>query len=511
MSGTNEKSTTYSSTRGGQKNLDFRTAVMTGLAHDRGLFVPDSFPQVTTEELAAWKSLSFKKLAVEVIRKFVKDDQVPLEKLRDIVYRSCDAFRSEDVTPVIDIAGHSILELFHGPTFAFKDVALQMLGNFFEYFLETGSNGGRLAVLGATSGDTGSAAIYGLRGKKGIDCVILFPNGRVSPIQERQMTTVPDSNIHCVAIDGTFDDCQDIVKASFNDPEFRDAVKLGAVNSINWCRVLAQTTYYFWSYFRVTEKNPDLSSVNYSVPTGNFGDILAGFYAKQMGLPVGKLIVATNENDILHRFFTKGEYHRLPIEETISPSMDICVSSNFERYLYFLAGNDTTVLSKWMNEFESSKKLTVSGEALEKAQGDFLSAKANTDMTLATIKDYNEKYNYMLCPHSAVGVSAIQQLKEVNKATVCLATAHEAKFPAAVQRAVPTLPTPPMQLSKLASLKTRRSECPNDLKTVQAFMVECIEKRMKGEKSVITLQRAVSIAAIVGIVSVFAQLVLKKK
>lgn len=230
-----------------------------------------------------------------------------------------------------------------------------------------------------------------------------------------------------------------------------------------------------------------------------------------MGLPVGKLIVATNENDILHRFFTKGEYHRLPIEETISPSMDICVSSNFERYLYFLAGNDTTVLSKWMNEFESSKKLTVSGEALEKAQGDFLSAKANTDMTLATIKDYNEKYNYMLCPHSAVGVSAIQQLKEVNKATVCLATAHEAKFPAAVQRAVPTLPTPPMQLSKLASLKTRRSECPNDLKTVQAFMVECIEKRMKGEKSVITLQRAVSIAAIVGIVSVFAQLVLKKK
>eukprot|EP00546_Thalassionema_frauenfeldii_P009933 CAMPEP_0178920752 /NCGR_PEP_ID=MMETSP0786-20121207/15175_1 /TAXON_ID=186022 /ORGANISM="Thalassionema frauenfeldii, Strain CCMP 1798" /LENGTH=513 /DNA_ID=CAMNT_0020594845 /DNA_START=49 /DNA_END=1590 /DNA_ORIENTATION=- len=511
MNGASDKSTTYSSTRGGQKHLDFRTVVMTGLAHDRGLFVPDSFPQIAIEELDTWKGLSFKELAVEVIRKFVKDDQVPLTKLRDIVYRSCDAFRSEDVTPLIDVGGHSILELFHGPTFAFKDVALQMLGNFFEYFLETGSNGGRLAVLGATSGDTGSAAIYGLRGKKGIDCIILFPNGRVSPIQERQMTTVPDSNIHCVAIDGTFDDCQDIVKASFNDPQFRDTVKLGAVNSINWCRVLAQTTYYFWSYFRVTEKNPALASVNYSVPTGNFGDVLAGFYAKQMGLPVGKLIVATNENDILHRFFTKGEYHRLPIEESISPSMDICVSSNFERYLYFLAGNDAKVLSEWMSDFETSKKLTISGKALEKAQSDFLSAKADTDKTLATIKEYNEKYNYILCPHSAVGVSAIQQLKEVNNATVCLATAHEAKFPAAVQRAIPTLPTPPIQLSKLSSLKTRRSECPNDLKTVQAFMSKCIETRMNGEKSRITLHRALTIAAAVGIVGVVSQLILKKK
>ena len=215
-----------------------------------------------------------------------------------------------------------------------------MLGNFFEYFLETGSNGGRMAVLGATSGDTGSAAIYGLRGKKGVDCIILFPNGRVSPIQERQMTTVPDSNIHCVAIDGTFDDCQDIVKASFNTPVFRDKVHLGAVNSINWCRVLAQTTYYYWSYLRVTDENKDVKEVHYSVPTGNFGDILAGFYSKQMGLPVGKLVVATNENDILHRFFTKGEYHREDIAHSISPSMDICVSSNFERYLYFLVDSN---------------------------------------------------------------------------------------------------------------------------------------------------------------------------
>ncbi len=356
-----------------------------------------------------------------------------------------------------------------------------MLGNFFEYFLETGSNGGRLAVLGATSGDTGSAAIYGLRGKKGIDCIILYPRGRVSEIQERQMTTVPDSNIHCVAVEGTFDDCQDLVKASFGDKEFRDRVKLGAVNSINWCRVLAQTTYYYWSYFRVTDAHKSVKTVNFSVPTGNFGDILAGYYSKRMGLPVGRLIVATNENDILHRFFTKGEYHRYDIAKTISPSMDICVSSNFERYLYHLAGDNSTVLSDWMKEFEKTGKITIAGEKLKEAQSVFSSARADTEMTLNTIKEYHDKYNYMLCPHSAVGVSAIHQLNEVNSATVCLATAHDAKFPAACKRAVDPLPTPPPQLSKLFALKVRSSNCPNDLKVVQAFMEKRIEERVNGK------------------------------
>eukprot|EP00538_Stauroneis_constricta_P004592 CAMPEP_0119546100 /NCGR_PEP_ID=MMETSP1352-20130426/656_1 /TAXON_ID=265584 /ORGANISM="Stauroneis constricta, Strain CCMP1120" /LENGTH=472 /DNA_ID=CAMNT_0007590763 /DNA_START=96 /DNA_END=1514 /DNA_ORIENTATION=+ len=464
-------SITYSSTRGGQKNLDFRTVVMTGLAHDRGLFVPDSFPTVSKDELEQWRGLSYADLAVNVIAKFVGEDQVPAEKLADIVKRSCAAFRHEDVTPVIQVGGHAVLELFHGPTFAFKDVALQMLGNFFEYFLETGSNGGKLTVLGATSGDTGSAAIYGLRGKKGIDCVILFPLGRVSPIQERQMTTVEDSNIHCVAVEGTFDDCQDIVKASFNTPEFRDKVKLGAVNSINWCRVLAQTTYYFWSYLRVTD-NAELKNelIHYSVPTGNFGDILAGFYSKKMGLPVGKLVVATNENDILHRFFTKGEYHREPIAKSISPSMDICVSSNFERYLFHLAGDDSDVLAGWMKNFETTKKLDIKGELLEKAQADFSSARADTAMTLAAIREYNEKYQYVLCPHSAVGISAVQQLDLVKPATVCLATAHEAKFPAAVKDAIDPLPEPPKQLKCLAELPTRLSNCPNDVKAVQEFV-----------------------------------------
>lgn len=472
-------STTYSSTRGGQSNLDFRSVVMTGLAHDRGLFVPDSFPTVGAEELESWRGLDFSGVAVNVISKFVQDDQVPAEKLEDIVRRSCAAFRHEEVTPVITVGGHKVLELFHGPTFAFKDVALQMLGNFFEYFLETGSNGGRLAVLGATSGDTGSAAIYGLRGKKGVDCVILFPKNRVSPIQERQMTTVQDENIHCVAIEGTFDDCQDLVKASFSSPEFRDRVKLGAVNSINWCRVLAQITYYFWSYLRVTDEEKFKNcKIGYSVPTGNFGDILAGFYAKQIGLPVGKLIVATNENDILHRFFTKGEYHREAINKTISPSMDICVSSNFERYLFYLAGNDSSKLAEWMKKFEETKKLTIAGGLLEKAQSHFSSARADTAMTLNIIREYNEKHDYPMCPHTAVGVSAIHQTHDVNETMVCLATAHEGKFPAAVSQAIDPLPTPPPQLACLLDLPTRLSECPNDLQSVHNFMEKRIEERM---------------------------------
>jgi threonine synthase len=479
---------------------------MTGLAHDRGLFVPDSFPTVSAQELESWRSLSYAELATEVIGKYVGEDEVPRGVLEGIVKRSCGAFRSKEVTPVVKVDGHYVLELFHGPTFAFKDVALQMLGNFFEYFLSTGSNGGRLAVMGATSGDTGSAAIYGLRGKKGVDCIILFPEGRVSEIQERQMTTVKDGNIHCVSVEGTFDDCQDIVKASFNDKEFRDRVKLGAVNSINWCRVLAQTTYYFWSYLRVTDMEKDVTKVNFSVPTGNFGDILAGYYSKRMGLPVGDLIVATNENDILHRFFTHGEYHREEIHKSISPSMDICVSSNFERYLYHLAGDDATTLASWMSAFESTGKLTITGKKLDEARADFKSARADTADTLDTIKKYHKEFNYMLCPHSAVGVSAIHQLNTANSATVALATAHFAKFGDAVSMAVNPLPEIPKELSKLWDMSTRKSKCPNDAKVVQSFMEKRIEERIKGDevgaKKRKQLRQLVLVSAAVGLVAI---------
>lgn len=379
-----------------------------------------------------------------------------------------------------------------------------MLGNFFEYFLQTGSNGGRLTVLGATSGDTGSAAIAGLRGKKGVNCIILFPNGRVSEIQERQMTTVPDGNVHCVAIDGTFDDCQDLVKASFNSPEFRKEVHLGAVNSINWCRVLAQTTYYVWSCLRVA---PDgKSEVHFSVPTGNFGDVLAGYYAKQMGMNIGKLIVATNENDILHRFFTTGQYHREKIQKSISPSMDICVSSNFERYLFHLSSNNPDTLKKWMTDFESTGKLSIEGDLLRRAQADFDSARADTDLTLKTIQEYSEKHGYLLCPHSAVGVAAIDQLRLIQPHTVCLATADQGKFPAAVRRVVPDAPTPP-QLAALKVLPTRRTELPNDLKAVQAFVRGRVQKRF----CYLTTKSWVRLAVVVAVAAVGAQMLARKR
>lgn len=385
-----------------------------------------------------------------------------------------------------------------------------MLGNFFEYFLQTGSNDGKLTVLGATSGDTGSAAIAGLRGKRGVQCVILFPNGRVSEIQERQMTTVPDPNVHCVAIDGTFDDCQDIVKASFNSPEFRKDVHLGAVNSINWCRVLAQTTYYVWTCLRVQENGT--TPVHFSVPTGNFGDVLAGYYAKKMGMNVGKLIVATNENDILHRFFTTGEYHRENIQHSISPSMDICVSSNFERYLFHLSGNNPATLGKWMSGFESTGKLTIDGALLRQAQSDFLSARADTALTLQTIQEYSEKHNYLLCPHSAVGVAALPQLNNLDKpTTVCLATADQGKFPAAVRQVVPHAPTPPA-LAALATLPTRRTELPNELAAVQSFVRQCVAKG-DGQGGLFCLTRNgwIRLAVVAAIVAVGAQVLARKR
>ncbi|GMH48745.1 hypothetical protein TrVE_jg7957 [Triparma verrucosa] len=504
-------STTYSSTRGspGQRSISFSKVVMSGLAHDKGLFVPDEIPKVDMSEVETWRSLSYADMSTELLSKYIGSDEIPKEDLRRIITTAMSAFRHEEVTPVIKVGGHYVLELFHGPTFAFKDVALQMLGGFFEYFLKKGMNGGRLAVLGATSGDTGSAAIAGLRGKEGVDCVILYPKGRVSEIQERQMTTIMDPNIHCVAVEGTFDDCQDIVKASFGNKEFREDVKLGAVNSINWARVLAQQTYYFWTYLRVTDDAsvPPGAKVNFSVPTGNFGDILAGYYAKRMGLPVGELTVATNENDILHRFFTKGEYHRRNINKTISPSMDICVSSNFERYLYHLLDQDAVELKNLMTAFEDTGRLTITGARLKRAKQDFSSARADTDETVAVIKQYHVDHDYMLCPHTAVGVSALHQNNSVDMLSVALATAHEAKFPAAVSMAVSPLPTPPPQLAKLKSMKTRSQTCPCDAKAVQDFVKMRIAERVNGGKK---KKLGVLLAVAVGVVAVLAVVLTRK-
>jgi threonine synthase len=324
------------------------------------------------------------------------------------------------------------------------------------------------------------------------------------------MTTIQDDNIHCVSVIGTFDDCQDIVKKAFQDKSFRDEVKLGAVNSINWARVLAQTTYYFWSWLRITDgmDDPSTFKVSYSVPTGNFGDILAGYYSKRMGLPVGDLVVATNENDILHRFFKSGDYSRRNINESISPSMDICVSSNFERYLYHLFDDDPEKLGNLMKAFEDTGQLNLGkGATLARAQADFKSARCDTEMTLAIIKEYKEQHGYMLCPHSAVGVSALKQLGMQNGACVALATAHEAKFPDACKRAVGEagLPPPPPELQKLWKLKTRAQVCDNDITAVENFVRSRINERLAKNKQVMKLGSwVIGGAAVVAVLGVCA-------
>ncbi|CBN76262.1 Threonine synthase [Ectocarpus siliculosus] len=477
--------TSYCSTRGGAKGVSFENVVLGGLAEDRGLYVPEVLPSVSAQELAEWRKLAFPELAFKIMSKYISTEEIPSDDLLDLCKRSATNFRTEEVTPVVRVGKAWVLELFHGPTFAFKDVALQFLGNLFEYFLlrrrAKGEEAG-LTILGATSGDTGSAAIYGLRGKAHVNCFIMFPEGRVSEIQERQMTTVPDANIHCVSVEGSFDDCQDIVKAAFADKPFREEVKLGAVNSINWARVLAQMTYYFWAHFRVSEAleaagEPleEGSGLSYSVPTGNFGDVLAGYYAKRMGLPVDRLVVAVNENDILHRFFSTGKYWREGVVPTLAPSMDICVSSNFERYLFHLSGDDGEVLAGWLKSFEATGQLTLEGELLDQAQSAFSSSRVVTEDNLATIKQFWDEKSYLLCPHSSVGAKAPLQLGMPEGKTVVLATAHPAKFPDAVKKVVPDLPPAPEALQVLWDLPTRSTKMPNDLKKVEEFMLETLK------------------------------------
>ena len=415
----------YISTRGDGAPLDFTDTILTGLARDGGLFLPEQIPNVSAK-LDAWRKLPYTELAFEIMRLFA--DDIPEDTLREIIRKSYATFRHAEVTPVVKAGGVHILELFHGPTLAFKDVALQFLGNLFGYALE--KTGTEMNIVAATSGDTGSAAIYGVRGRERIRIFVMHPHGRVSPVQERQMTSVLDGNVRNLAVEGTFDDCQDIVKALFNDLTFRDANKLGAVNSINWARVLAQVVYYFYAAFRVQDAT-GAAQVRFSVPTGNFGDIFAGYVAYRMGLPVDKLVLATNENDILSRYFNTGVYSLGDVSPTLSPSMDIQVASNFERYLYYLADENAATLKGWMETFKQTG-------ALKTGLADHAcvaAGRGDTAMTLAAIKTYWEQHRYLLDPHTAVGVAVAQKFLSDTAPMICLATAHPAKFGDAIVRA----------------------------------------------------------------------------
>ena len=429
----------YCSTRGKVQDLSFTDAVMMGLADDGGLLLPEEIPEISPHELQQLSKLPYPELAFQLISKYATD--IPESDLKKLIDRSYTNFEHPQITPVVKQDDLYILELFHGPTLAFKDVALQLLGNLFEYFL--GKSDQRMNIIGATSGDTGSAAIYGVRGKENINIFILHPKGRVSPIQELQMTTVTDKNVYNLAVEGTFDDAQAIVKEIFGDLEFKERHALGAVNSINWARVLAQVVYYFYAWFQVN-KETGAKQIDVSVPTGNFGDIFAGYIAKQMGVPINHLILATNSNNILSRCINTGDYSIADVHHSLSPSMDIQVASNFERYLYYLLDCNAEKVVQAMDNFKKNGNLEFTDAQKESMRKDFSSSSIDDKETLETIRSFYKKTGYILDPHTATGIAVGKKSRDTAYPLVCLATAHPAKFGDAVQKAIgldPDLPT----------------------------------------------------------------------
>ncbi len=457
------KPMTYISTRGGTAPIGFSDSVMTGLARDGGLLLPAMIPSVA-EQLPAWRKLTYRELAQAVMRFYV---DIPEKKLHKLIEASYTPFRHPEVTPVVQVGPVHIVELFHGPTLAFKDVALQFLGNLFADILE--KTGAKLNIVAATSGDTGSAAICGVRGRPRIHIFVMHPHGRVSPLQERQMTAVLDANVFNIAVEGSFDDCQRIMKELFNDLKFKDRHALGSVNSVNWARVLSQIVYYFYAAFRVQEAT-GAERVQFTVPTGNFGDILAGWFAAKMGLPISRLVLATNENDILARFFRTGVYSLGQVVPTLSPSMDIQVASNFERYLYYRLNQDAGKVVQLMKQFASIKSLSVPPHADGSVDDLICAGAGDTKATLRTIRRFHERHHYLLDPHTAVGVYVAEQHLRPDEPMICLATAHPAKFGQAIREATGQDLGHHPQLDQLLEAPTRCQVLPNDINAVRDFV-----------------------------------------
>ncbi|MFU8780819.1 MAG: threonine synthase [Kiritimatiellia bacterium] len=454
----------YISTRGDSAPLRFSSVVMEGLARDGGLYLPVALPDFY-DRRSALRGLGFVDLAFAIMRPFVDLTDADLSRLLRLSYAT---FRDPRVTPLVAVGNVHVLELFHGPTLAFKDVALQFLGNLFSHILK--GAGETLNIVAATSGDTGSAAIHGVRGKPGMQIFVMHPKGRTSKLQELQMTTVMDANVHNIAVDGTFDDCQELVKALFRDLAFRDQYQLGAVNSINWARVLAQVTYFAYASLQVTAAT-GAPRVRFSVPTGNFGDVFAGYLAARMGFPISKLIVATNENDILARFFATGAYAATTVKPTISPSMDIQVASNFERYLYYCLGGDGKRVETLLREFARTRRFTLPATSPEGERPWLAAGSAGTRATLDTIRSVYRETGYLLDPHTAVGYHVAQSWMESGEPMVCLATAHPAKFPDAIREALGADLAHHPILDDLASLPVRSIDMAVDEAALKEIVV----------------------------------------
>ena len=454
--------TDYISTRGDAPALGFSDAMLAGLARDGGLYVPREWPHFSADDIRAMRGLSYSEIAFRVLSPFVGDEIAPAT-LRRIIEESYATFRHPAVCPLVQTGPNEfILELFHGPTLAFKDVAMQLLARLMDHVLA--ERGERVTIVGATSGDTGGAAIEAFAGTERADVFILFPEGRVSPVQQRQMTTSGAPNVHALAVKGNFDDCQALLKDMFNDHAFRDGVSLSGVNSINWARVMAQIVYYFTAALSLG--GPD-RAISFTVPTGNFGDIFAGYAAKRMGLPVDQLVIATNDNDILARTLATGEYATRGVVPTTSPSMDIQVSSNFERLLYFASGGNVDEIRRYMQSLKQSGSFTVEEKTLEAIRAEFAAGRSDMAETAGTIGSVLEENGYLLDPHTATGVKVARGLEASSAPMVVLSTAHPAKFPQAVKDTSGVEPPLPAWLGDLMERKESFTVVPSDLKLLQ--------------------------------------------
>ena len=452
----------YVSTRGRAPILDFEGVLLAGLASDGGLYVPQRWPSLTREELLSFRGRDYPDVAHAIISRFTGDTIEP-SALRSIVSSAYADFGHAAVAPLAQLgSNHWLLELFHGPTLAFKDVALQVLGRLYDHFLELHDT--RTTIVGATSGDTGSAAIEAIKGRERASIFILHPAGRVSEVQRRQMTTVEAGNVHNIAVDGTFDDCQAMLKAMFNDAEFRDELRLSGVNSINWARIVPQVVYYVTSALALG--GPDVA-VSFSVPSGNFGDVFAGFVAQRMGLPVDRLVVASNENDILTRALTTGDHRLTDVTPTLSPSMDIQVSSNFERLLFEMHDRDAEYTAGLMRQLAEHRGFRIGDDAAATVQSLFHAGRCTETETIETIAAVHRDTGMVIDPHTAVGVAVAERQRGARETPmITLATAHPAKFPDAVERAIGVRPALPNRLADLHEREERCTTLPNDLPAV---------------------------------------------
>ena len=454
----------YISTRSNSESLPFESAFIKGLADDGGLFLPEKDYKFDEKDLSKLQGMSYYELATEIVHKFT-GDFIEKDNLYDLVKKSYSSFRSEEVVKLRKVGNFNILELFHGPTLAFKDIAMQLIGNFYEYYLLKNEN--FINIIVATSGDTGAAAIDAIKGKKNLNIFVLHPHNRISSVQRRIMSTVKEKNVFNIAIKGNFDDCQNLVKAMFVDQNFSKKINMSGVNSINWARIVAQTVYYFFCFFSLKSKK-----LNFSVPTGNFGDIYAGYLAKKMGLPIDKLIVATNTNDILHRAISKGDYIAKKVSETISPSMDIQIASNFERLIYDISDKDSETTKEIMNKIKVNK-YKINEKDLIKINKDFVSECINEEETLSTIKKIYNEYNLVVDPHTAIGVGALRKLN-IKSRSIVLATAHPCKFPLAIEKAINKTEPLPDELNYILNEKEHYEILDNNVDKIKNYVKEKI-------------------------------------